>query len=80
MYAIIFVRQAVLSGAASIALFNEEAVAIQIRIIYGRWFEQKNAYVQEKDVTAEAFCQTRKLVLLCIAIFPKMGLPYWLSK
>ena len=52
MYAIIFVRQAVLLGAGSIALFNEEAVAIQIRI-YGRWFEQKNAYVQEKDVTAE---------------------------
>ena len=78
MYAIIFVRQAVLSGAGSIALFNEEAVAIQIRR-YGRWFEQKNAYVQEKDVTAEAFCQ-KKLVLLCIAIFPKMGLPYWLSK
>ena len=51
MYAIIFVRQAVLLGAGSIALFNEEAVAIQIRI-YGRWFEQKNAYVQEKDVTA----------------------------
>jgi len=45
MYAIIFVRQAVLSGAGSNALFNEEAVAIQIRIIYGRWFEQKNAYV-----------------------------------
>ena len=79
MYAIIFVRQAVLSGAGSNALFNEEAVAIQIRR-YGRWFEQKNTYVQEKDVTAEAFCQKRKLVLLCIAIFPKMGLPYWLSK
>ena len=78
MYAIIFIQQAMVSGAGIIALVNE-AVAIQIRR-YGRWFEQKNAYVQEKDVTAEVFCQKRKLVLLCIAIFPKMGLPYWLSK
>ena len=40
MYAIIFVRQAVLSGAGSIGLFNEEAVAIQIRR-HGGWFEQE---------------------------------------
>ena len=40
MYAIIFVRQAVLSGAGSNALFNEEAVAIQIRR-HGGWFEQE---------------------------------------
>ena len=41
---------------------------------------RKNAYVQEKEVMTEVFCQKRKLVLLCITIFPKTGWPYWLSK
>jgi len=39
MYAIIFIQQAMVSGAGIIALVNE-AVAIQIRR-HGRWFEQE---------------------------------------
>ena len=77
MYAIIFVPQAMVSGAGIIALVNE-AVAIQIRR-HGGWFEQEKCIRTGKRSNDRSVLPEEETCLV-ITIFPKTGWPYWLSK